>query len=282
MPWELTMLQNDPGTKSWVPLEVNSMWPVATVGHLKRGWLDTSTIAARLARFFEGLGDSDPVFGHWHRGGTSRHYSVVPAAITMPPNEIELCAWIEENPVFGSRAGRKNRVGYSLQAITPKQNPLRADFWLNFKPEECWFAHRVGITIFADAGAPTPPGGVMKPETLIALLRRVLVVTGSTWDCDWVGLMSGRYPLENDPIPRPGPIKYQSGWMVYLAAAHAARIDLPQDITIEHLANGSMLMSAVADEIFNGRNPNHQAAALRIQAALAPLNKLENDRSNGD
>ncbi len=59
MPLKMTST-NDSGTKSWVPLEVNSMWPIAIVGHLKRGWLDTSTIAARLAHF-EGLGDSDPV-----------------------------------------------------------------------------------------------------------------------------------------------------------------------------------------------------------------------------
>ncbi len=49
----------------------------------------------------------------------------------------------------------------------------------------------------------------------------------------------------------------------YLAASHAARIDLPQDNTIEHLANGAMLMSAVADEIFNGEkfaSPGRSAA----------------------
>jgi hypothetical protein len=33
-----------------------------------------------------------------------------------------------------------------------------------------------------------------------------------------------------------------------------------------------MLLTAAIDAMFNGQNPNHMAAALRIQAALAPLN----------
>jgi hypothetical protein len=85
------------------------MWPIATVGHLRPGWLDTGTIAARLARFFQGLADSDPMFGRWVRTGARRHHSVVPAAVTKPPDETELRAWIDENPVFESAEGRKKR-----------------------------------------------------------------------------------------------------------------------------------------------------------------------------
>jgi hypothetical protein len=38
------------------------------------------------------------------------------------------------------------------------------------------------------------------------------------------------------------------------------------------LGAGAMLLTATTDAMFNGQNPNHVAAALRIQAALAPLN----------
>jgi Immunity protein 52 len=258
------------------------MRPIGIVGHLRPGWVDTNTIAARLARFFEALADTDPMFGGWIRSGSRRHYSIVPAAVTMPPDEIELRAWIDENPVFGSREGRKQRIGHSLQAITPEQRPLRANFWLSFKPDEWWFAHRMGISIFSGSGSPSPLDGDEGPQVLTALLRRVLVVTGTAWDCDWAGVMPGRYPVESDPICTPGPIKYQSGWMVYLAAAHAARIVRPQDVTVDRLAGEAMLLAATADEMFNSQNSNHWAAARRIQAALTPLNKLENDRSNDD
>lgn len=60
--------------------------------------------------------------------------------------------------------------------------------------------------------------------------------------------------------------------MVYLAAAHVTHIDPPQDIAIERLADGAMLLTAVTDAMFNGQNPNHMAAARRIQVALDPLN----------
>lgn len=76
----------------------------------------------------------------------------------------------------------------------------------------------------------------------------------------------GERPLETIPV------KYQSGWMVYVAAAAAAHIDRPQDVAIERLANGAMLLTAATDAMFSGQNPNHMAAALRIQMALDPLN----------
>jgi hypothetical protein len=102
-------------------------------------------------------------------------------------------------------------------------------------------------------------------------------ITGSAWDCDWAGVMPGRYPFENDPIRKRGPLKYESGWMVYLAAAHAARIVPPQDVAVDILPGGAMLLAATADERFNARNPDHWAAARRIQAALTPLNESEDD-----
>jgi|HubBroStandDraft_1064217.scaffolds.fasta_scaffold2993070_2 hypothetical protein len=66
--------------------------------------------------------------------------------------------------------------------------------------------------------------------------------------------------------------------MVYLDAARATHIVPPQDVAIERLADGAMLLTAATDTIFNGRNPKHWAAALCIQAALEPLNELENER----
>jgi hypothetical protein len=60
--------------------------------------------------------------------------------------------------------------------------------------------------------------------------------------------------------------------MVYLAAAPAARIALPQDVVVERLADAATLLTAATDAMFDGQNPNHMSAALRIQAVLAPLN----------
>lgn len=109
------------------------MWPIATVGHLKPGWVDTGTIAARLARFFEELADSDPMFGHWIRVGTRRHYSVVPAAVTLPPDEIELRTWIDENPVFASREGRKKKSRLFAPGDNAGAEPALRRFLVEFR-----------------------------------------------------------------------------------------------------------------------------------------------------
>jgi hypothetical protein len=69
--------------------------------------------------------------------------------------------------------------------------------------------------------------------------------------------------------------------MVYLDPASASRVVPPRDIAIGNLPNGAMLLTATTDTIFNGRDPNHWAAALRIQAALAPLNERQNERPSG-
>jgi hypothetical protein len=46
----------------------------------------------------------------------------------------------------------------------------------------------------------------------------------------------------------------------------------PDDILVDRLKNGALLLKAVPSGIFNTHNPVHLAAALRIQTALEPLN----------
>jgi hypothetical protein len=245
------------------------MWPIAIIGHFKPGWEDADKITARLARYFERFAELDPSFSCWTRVGTRRHRSAVPLLVTMPPKQTELRLWVEENAVLGARAGRKAIYGYSLRAITAEQNPLRADFQLSFVPADWWFGHRITTVIFSDAGAPLAIDNPSNHKTFIALLRQVLLIVATTWDCDWAGVMPGDYRRGERS---PQLIEYQSGWMVYVDAARAMHIEAPQGVGVERLADGAMLLTAAADAMFDGQNPDHRAAALRIQAALAPLN----------
>jgi hypothetical protein len=256
------------------------MWPIAIVGHLKPGWEDAGTIADRLGRLFGSFAGIDPMFSRWRRVGARRHRSAVPAFISIPPDPTELRSWIEEGAVFGSRDGRKQTVGYAIHARTPAQNPVRAGFWLSFLPEDWWFGHRVGITIFSGPGSPSVLDQPGNQEAAIALLRRVLLVTATAWECDWAGVRPGNYRPRLQ-LPGPIPIKYESGWMVYLGAARATLIVPPRDVAVERLADGAVLFTAATDAIFNGSNPNHIAAALRIQIALEPLNETENEDPSG-
>lgn len=253
------------------------MWPIAIVGHLKPGWEDIGEIADRLGRFFESLAEVDPLFSRWVRAGVRRHHSVVPALVTIPPEQTELRSWVDESRIFGSQEGRKKTVGYSLRALTPEQNPIRADFWLDYQPGEWWFGRRMGITIFSGSASPSPLDDPSNPQALVALLRAVLLIVGSGWDCDWAGVSPGDYRSASERSPNALLAKYQSGWMVYLDPAAATSIVRPQNITIESLPNGGMLLVATRNTMFNGHNGDHWAAALRVQAALTPLNAAHSE-----
>ncbi len=255
------------------------MWPIAIVGHYKPGWEDADTIAARLSGIFERLEGLDVMFSRWRRIGARRHSSGVPAFVTIPPDRTELRSWIEEGLIVGSREGRKKTIGYAIGARTPNENPLCADFRLSFEPEGWWFVHRIGITIFSGSGFPSVLDDAGNHVALIALLHRVLLITATAWDCDWAGVSPGDY-LRSQRSPKTLLVKYQSGWMVYLDAARASHIIPPEDVAVERLADGAMLLTGAADAIFNGHNPNHRAAAQRIQTALEPLN-AEKEHPNG-
>jgi len=253
------------------------MWPIAIVGHLTPGWEDTGEIADRLGRFFEGLAEVDPMFSRWVRAGTRRHHSVVPASVTIPPEQTELRTWVDESRIFGSREGRKKTVGYSLRALTPEQNPILADFWLSYELGEWWFGRRMGITISSGAASSSPLDDPSNSPALITFLRAVLSTVGSAWDCDWAGVSPGDYRSASERSPNAQLAKYQSGWMVYLDPATATSIVRPQDVAVESLPNGGMLLIATPHTMFNRHNNDHWAAALRIQAALAPLNAAHSE-----
>jgi hypothetical protein len=130
----------------------------------------------------------------------------VPAFITIPSEQSELRSWTDEGAIFGSREGHKKTVGYAIHAMTPGQNPVRADFWLSFEPEGWWFGHRIGITIFSGAGSPSLLEDPANEGWLIALLRRVLLSMAMAWDCDWAGVMPGNYK-ERGGLPGPVVVK---------------------------------------------------------------------------
>jgi hypothetical protein len=233
--------------------------------------------AVRLAHCLRGLEAINPLFSSWIRCG-KRHRSTVPRIVTSPPDEAELRAWICEGTEFESRDGRKHKIGYAIEALTPKDKPVRAHFWVSSEPAPWWLLNRLGLTIFAGTGyaALADP---RNSENLTALLRGALLTVATTWKCKWAGVTPGGWPTHEQPYGDP-LVQYQSGWMIYLDAARAARIDDPQDIECERLADGAMLLTAVRTEIFDGHNPVHRDASIRIQTALAPLNEAPDGSSD--
>jgi hypothetical protein len=256
------------------------MGHVAIVGHLKPVPENAETIAGRLARCFEGLAEINPLFSRWVRHGM-RYRSAVPAIVTMPPDEAELRSWIGENAIVESRDGRKQQVGYAIRALTPQENTVRADFWVSSKPSAgWWFLNRMGITLLGGGGR-SPVGEQDSVQRLIALLRAVLLTSATTWDCDWAAVAPGDFRWEGEHPVNVPLARFESGWMVYLDPSLAVRLGQFNDIAVEKMAGGAVLLTAVSDAVFRPRNPTHLAAALRIQAALAPLNEAQDAQTSG-
>jgi hypothetical protein len=223
----------------------------------------SDALGGRLARWFASLADIDPLFSHWIRGGM-RHRSVVPQIVTLPPDVTQFRDWIAENPVFETREGRKQQVGYSINAMTRRTDPIRANLWLSASGKQSpdRFDNRIGITLF-------PP--VDETQKLIALVRATLLASATAWDCDWAGVAAGEYGGAGHQPGAPLP-RFQSGWMVYLDQTLAGHLRKPEDIVAERLASGAILLTSVSDAIFDRRNAIHLTAARRLQTALDPLN----------
>ena len=245
------------------------MWPVAIVGQLKPRLEGSDILAGRLSTSLARLAELDPLFSGWVRGGM-RHRSTVPRLVTLPPDVAELRTWIAENPIFSSREGRKQHVGYWIRADTPGSNPLGAVLRLRVIPSDHWLGNRIELTVFEGKGLLLPDKATL--ENLRRVFWGALTILGTTWECEWAGVMPGDFRSATERSAEP-QAKYQSGWMVYLDQSRARRLGELHDIEIETLANNAILLTAVSGAKFDPYNPVHSAAAVRIQSALAPLNE---------
>lgn len=230
---------------------------IHVAGRWKARTESPDAIAGRLALWLSRLQHIDAGMKGWSRYGM-RHPSVVPAMVTMPPDRAELRDWIAENPVFATREGRKATIAHAIDAGTPDDTANHRSFSLQSGDEEfpVWLRNRVGVTWF-------PPRD--SPEELIATVRAIVLATAAAWDCEWAGAMPGDFA----PDARKGIFsKHRSGWMVYLDRACAARLVLPQDIAVEHVPDGAVLLTTVPNEIYDVRRAEHRTAAERLQVAM--------------
>ena len=233
---------------------------------------EPDAIAERLARSFAGLANIDPLFRHWIRGNT-RHRSSVPRVVSLPPKSDELYDWLTENPRFESQEGYKQLVGYWIAAETPRGQSPFANFWLSVRcsREVGWFDNRIGTTLLYQ-GDDLP--------NCITTVRYALVTLAMAWDCEWAAAAPADYSAVP---PKTGtlPPRYASGWMVFLDKTRADRIRKAKDLIVESLPDGAILLTAVVAPFFDRHSAAHRAAARRLQAGLAPLNR-EAERRRGD
>jgi hypothetical protein len=246
---------------------------VALEGRLGTPFANAEAIAERLAHHLESIAALHSPFRRWKPSDTRRHRSAVPATLTWPPDQIELRTWVKESAIFESRSGRKQHVGYDIHIRTWESDPIRADFWLrvDFTEGAWWFFNRIGVTFFVDREdiwvALHRDG-----KNPFAFIQHGLLDLGAIWDCDWAGVYGGDYRRPGERPANNSPPRYKSGWMVYLDQARAARVGNVEDVRVEKLANGGALFTTATDAIFDHEKAHHMAAAIRLQAALGPLN----------
>lgn len=69
------------------------------------------------------------------------------------------------------------------------------------------------------------------------------------------------------------PRIFDLSWMIYLSESFAHMIALPENVHVEPVTGGGVVLSAVEGD-FDVANPEHMAAARRMRDALNPLNSL--------
>jgi hypothetical protein len=234
-----------------------------------RGWWgkrpeDTGRIPQRTARYFAELASLHPLFGSWRREWLRRR-ATVPPLVTLPPDEAELRAWLDQSRAYPISRQRKLRVDHNLKAVTPTPEDERpfAHLWL--RPTSVGTpgiqGNKTYLGVWTDEGDPSHLWHVARPM-LMALI--------SVWEPGWAGVATGDWGAQRNGPCAPA---YLSGWMIYLDRHRARAIAEPEDLIVERLPDGAILLSAT-DEIFDQRDLAHRAAAHRLQEALAPLNDL--------
>lgn len=251
-------------------------------GQLGTPLADSQAISERLSHCLQGIASLNPLFTNWVPHDTRRHRSALPATLSWPPQQAELCALVNEGAIFESRKGRKAHVGYDVNLWTPKNDPIQANFWLrvDFTDGAWWFLNRTGITFFVPRGGNIWVELQRSGQNPIAFSRQALINLGTTWDCDWAAVYQGDFRWGGGPRPANVPLpRYRSGWMVYLDQTRADLVSDIQDIHVYRLPSGGSLFTSVPDAIFDVYKANHWAAALRLQTALSPLNVLGSDET---
>jgi hypothetical protein len=224
----------------------------------------TEALAQRLARFLTGLAAIDPLFGSWTREGM-RHRSIVPHDFTVPPNTSELRGWLEENRQFEARDGRKAFVGYQVFAHAmqrPDKPAVSLRLYLTTADLPDLLRGLVALTILS------PRSDLL---SLRNVARPMLLALAEAWDVNWAGVATGDFSGTTSQPTERAPPAYRGGWMIYLKADDARRISGQDDVDVETLPNGGVLLTAT-EAVFDRHNEAHRGAAARIQASLSHLN----------
>ncbi len=228
--------------------------------------------APKALQMFEALSKLDPVFANWSIN--SLNEKPVPISSLGVEQILQIIASGQHYTDVGHQPMRD--LGYSIYAHNNLLKPrtLSMSTKLGGYTTSNQFANKISIHTRWPCEEPFIDIRILKP-VLLALVQ--------IWNANWgdVSPMEFYEQLPRDKN-RHSP-RFRGGWMTYLSAPFAAKIEPPHSAICERTPGGGLLMTATKER-FDVANPAHVAVARDINAALAPLNALPwppNDTADG-
>ena len=213
-------------------------------------------LAPRFLRTLDELSAIDPAFSRWLIGH-ERGIDLAPLSLA------EVIKYIAD----GGEEGVPSEGYYFLATsrTKPRSRCFILDFHVGCTSQAELLINRVSIETLPLCEENTS-------LITLAVLKPALLVLASLWQPMWCNI--GPWGL-NDYKFRPDPPRpwFGPAWVTYLSPRFAPLVTPPPSVIAEHLPDGALLMIATEDR-FDTDNPDHLAAALDIQSALAPINAL--------
>ncbi len=216
-------------------------------------------LADRFVRMIDELRRIDPLLELWKtRDRRARKYDFE----AIRDRYVEIVKKCISRDDFGDVSPLE---GYWLQASTRGQPSSRHYRILSHVGAHGYTRCNQNFLWFDTSSMETPDAGAI----VYAIFRPVLLAIVEAWepeDCVASCAQMRERGLE-------GTGHFRAPWMQYLFSDFAALITPPDDVLVEHLPNGGLLMTATT-ETFDVDNPAHVAAAQSIGAATKKLNDL--------
>jgi hypothetical protein len=225
-----------------------------------------------MLRTLQGLAYIDPLLSDWQWVGKKR-------LVSMSELDVVIAEKLLRSRVSRDDAGEPVPArGYSFYVHThwyePSRLTLQGDIGV------CTPSSLYDNNIDLDTNQLSPTDeALLKYRTY----KTALVFLATLWRANWAAALPLDLLDELLKYEKRRNGRLYGGWITYLSAAWDAKITPPKSAIIERAPDGGLLMIAT-DDTFRMDNPRHVAAALEIDAALAPLNALPwpiNDTADG-
>jgi hypothetical protein len=213
--------------------------------------------AERLAEMLSRLAEIHPTLVRWYKKAMSRAAANRPFC-TMPPQRKELARALVKGRYFTDQPREPMPdLGYSVSAWNGHDDDRAAGLNVH---TGAYGVHRSEpndvVLSFAPPGADAD------------LFETLLLAIALPWQADWGVVRTFDYMChvqELGPSPRPS-----SGWMTYLPARLAERIEPAHGAIVRPVPTGGIVLQSTR-EPFTTSNPVHVAAADAIFASFEPI-----------